>query len=216
MIPFMSGAQIGDLAFTYPGVTAKVNSVTITVPGAVADIAFLFQFSENAVGAPVTVTPAGWTLMQTNVGVAPSTTVRMSCHMKKLVSADIGAVLTGMNGDVRNDKMIMIFRPNRPIVSLVTEDTNFQIIATVPTDQSLPAASYPPPIIAAAQYVSANADAAIAGTGFTPAADGAEDNGTHQRVLYKIYNSSPANITVKGQTDAGAVNGLQSNDTNFT
>lgn len=211
MIPFMSGAKIN---LTYTSLTAKVNATTIVVPvtAVVGDIAFLFQSSQDSVSAPAAVNPAGWALVQSNTGLL----VRMMCSVKLLVAGDLGATLTGMNANVNNNKMILVFRPSR-ITSLpqVGFDTNQQITANAPASQSLPAASYTAPILCLSHMCSGNSDGAITGDSMTPAADGSEANGTHHKVSYKIFNTAPANITV-AMGDAGAINGLQSTDSIFS
>lgn len=211
MIPFMSGTQVYTLAYT--GLTAKtVSGATIVVPATAlaGDLAILFEASQGTTN-PVAVPNAGWTVMQGTLGLL----VRMQMYFKILVAGDLGATLTGMNADVANFKMILIFRPTRTITAFSVFDTNAQIVATAPTNQTLPVATYTPPILCLAHMATGNADLGVTGDSMTPAADGSETNGIHHKVAYKIYNSSPASETV-AMGDAGAINGLQSNDSLLT
>lgn len=170
-------------------VTSAISTgSTIVIPSdaAIGDLAILFDHAENDHFYPDLVTPTGWTAIN-NVNAYVSIR-KAALSRKKLVSGDPGATITGMNGNLVNRKVIAVFRPNNAIGTVTTYDSNTEGTWTAPASQVLETQTAP--------YVAIGATWCDSIPAWTAWNDGTVDNDYYTRLAYKVYNSSPANVTV--------------------
>lgn len=187
---------------TYVG-TADSSASTVTIPGTAAagDIAVLYDGAHNSSGTPSLVTPAGWTNRVDN----SITGLRVAVASKLLVGADVGAVITGMSGTFGNHKMLLVFRPDVPIVAATFSTFTSEFTNGNPSAQVIAASGQAAPLIV------------LGGCGYSgspvfssvsPAFD-AQIVPSHDRMRigYKLYSSAPADHTID-MNDLGAQNSL--------
>lgn len=170
--------------------SATSTGATIVIPSeaAIGDLAFLFDVATDTAIFPSTTTPAGFT--PTNAKYYSTTYyTRVTTCRKKLVSGDPGATLTGMTANYAVSKIILIFRKS-PVISTITA---YEIVNdaqnTDPAAQSkaTQTASY----VVFGGCFSENSLPSWATVWY----DDSITNG-NQRLAYKIFNSSPAIVSV--------------------
>lgn len=96
------------------GTSTTTTTITIPATAAIGDIVVLFdRATNNGLGAPAAVTPAGWTELSTFAVATSGGSFRSSILYKVLVAGDPGSTITGMNrlGAGGMTKMTTIFRP---------------------------------------------------------------------------------------------------------
>lgn len=204
MLTFIRNPQpISSIAF---GASAVSSTASITIPAgaAIGDLAIFADFAVNAGSVPAAVTPSGWTKrgnMETGGGNS-----RLVVFSKILVAGDPGLSITGMDGDVSDQKIIFTFSPNARASVL-----NFGFEAVEgqngdPADQTVTAGAGHAPLVVLG--FAACTDAVGAFNAETPAFTAKTTQG-NLIAGYRIYNSAPANHTV-GMADLGARNALSS------
>lgn len=180
--------------------SAVVNAETITVPAGViaGDLIVLHDNAINSGGGSSpsdSVVPDGFTSV-VDQGAHPSASVRQIVSYKIADGSEAGTSLTGMVGTFSSGKTLAVFRGNNPISSVNASTPNEQITSGNPTAQSVLASGGTPPLIVFGFY---GTEGNISGTTglMSPTQDGSiisPDN--HCRFLWKVYNSSPADVTV--------------------
>lgn len=207
---FPSGVVVGDAGSGSPTSvseqdTATSTAETITAPASInsGDLLVMLDFAEGSTLTPTTVLASGFTSLKNN-----------SFNEKKAIlsykiadGTEDGATLTGMNGASSNQKALYQFRPDNPISTVTPSAGDSEATNGNPTSQSIPASGGSVPLIALAAY---SADRAINPRSFSPAKDGELNASTLSYLAYKIYNSSPADITADMDDEGGNANILQS------
>lgn len=125
--------------FTYiTNSTSTTSTITVPATAQAGDIAYLVDMSYNAsTTAPTTVTPTGWTAMNSSVNQTTTPACRGNTWYKILSSGDVGATVTGMSGTSSTQKMIMIYRPSLTPNASTYNGGSQQATAAVPTNQTL-------------------------------------------------------------------------------
>lgn len=198
-------AMIGAGAFTLTfNSSATANAATITIPaGALAgDLAVLFDCAYST--SPGAVTPAGWT----NVANATVTSVtRGMTHYKVLLAGDPGSSVTGMD-ETTVDKVMLVFRPSRAIVSVVASTWNADATTLNPASQTVLAVGVATPLVVIGGAGAASSTAAFVTA--SPAFDATVTTADSDAIMgYKVYNSAPADHTID-MDDLGSGNNLHS------
>lgn len=187
---------------------ASSTGATITIPASAqaGDVAVLYDVAGSSV-TPSLVTPPGWLNRVNRVNTDLSNT-RLAVHTKILSSGDPGSVITGMSGDSRNDKIMVVFRPDAVISNMAASAFTDEFTNSAPSSQIIAASGASPPIIVLGGCGVYNATAAFSTA--SPAFDAqiASTNG-RLRIGYKLYNagSTPADHTI-GMNDLGSGNSL--------
>lgn len=167
--------------------SATSTTSTIVAPSDIiaSDLLVLFDVAFNASGFPTAVTPFTAFLNNTNL------TVRRIMFSKKIADGtEAGTTLTGMNGTSGNTKILMVFSTNGATSS--TEfDIGYQATDATPTSQTITSSSGTPPLIS----IGFIRQATTTSQSFSPTQDGSINNQVIT-TYYKIYNSSPSNVTV--------------------
>ena len=206
-LPGMTGAMSGfvDRSISATVLSASSTTSTIVIPAAAAigDLAVLFDYAEGS-GLPTDVVPTNWTGLVT----ATVDNFRIRCSRKVLVGGDPGATITGMNGSVGNDKVMLVFRPSSAIATVTPSTWLAEVTLGNPASQAISASGQAVPIIVFG-CAAINGGTAAFSTA-SPAFD-AEVAKAQADIIagYKIYNSGPANHTID-MNDLGDSNGLAS------
>lgn len=187
--------------------SATSTAATITIPAGAAagDFAFLMQQSAHSTTV-ASVIPTGWTAIPGtfNTGSAGSPETRWLGAYKVLEAGDPGASITGMDGDVNDQKIMVVFYGATPLSGIAFGDVlgavNSGDIASDLIDADVGTA----PLIVIG--VSGCNDFAATFSTASPAFD-AQLTAGNLRLGYKLYTSSPADHTID-KTDEGQRNFL--------
>lgn len=179
--------------------SANSNVATITAPATIVagDLLILFQSSTSSGSPPTAVTPSGWTNLvndSLDYGVAGD---RVMVDYKIAAGTEDGSTITGMDGSLDDRKVMLQFRGDPVIASVSLQDLAIEFAnAGDPAGQTCNASGGVVPLIVFGLW--SNAGGSIDPRSFSPAADGevAVSGSTAFYVKYKIYNSSPANVSV--------------------
>lgn len=189
----------------------STNSATITAPSGIqaGDLLVLLDSVWNNFAAPpASSVPTGFTSIVTaTLGAAFS--ARMTLSYKKADGTESSASLTGMTGSGGAAKVLYTFRGNTPINDVNVSATGSEATDGNPVAQTISASGGTPPLVAIAGYSSS---AAVDPRTFTVGGVGAKDGELEAAgtsiftwLAYKLYNASPANISVD-MDDEGSSN----------
>lgn len=188
--------------------SVAVDSPQITIPASVlpGDVGVLCDAASDVYNGmfdppltiPTAVLPSGWTqISNQSISDGSLAAIRSLLSYRILQSSDAGATLTGMDTTAyggASRKVLLVFRPDRPagvvsIGSLASEGT-----AGNPASQTVTASGGAAPLAVIAVYRSSGAS--LSSQSFSPAQDAEITQGTTMAVRYKLYNASPADVTV--------------------
>lgn len=192
-VPLVALAQVDS---------ATSSAETITVPAGVI-AGDLLVLLDNAQGAtvPTTVIPSGFT----SIGnINDGGQARQILSYKIADGSEASALLTGMNS-TSETKALYVFRGNTRILSASPLSVNGQATTGNPTAQTVTAGAGVVPLVVIGGY---GANAAVSPRTMTPAKDGEINSSTVMYLAYKIYNISPADVSV--DMDDEGINYLQS------
>jgi len=158
------------------------------------DVLVFWNRARNNVGAPVAFTPTGFT----NVINASGGNSRAMMSVKVATGSEDGAGVGAMNGGLDNDSICLQFRGDVPVVSINSQSLNSQVTDSAPSNQTITSSGGIAPLISWAGWASTGG---ITSRGFSPAKDGEVNASTDCYSAYKIYNASPADITVSANDD---------------
>ncbi len=208
-IPLFSKPRLSEL--TLRGTNTSTSS-TVTCPSGVqaGDFIVLFQRSSNAGSFPSNTTPSGFT---SEIYIDNVVNVIIKMDVKIANGTEGGTSIIGMNGSSTNYKAIMVFYGNAPITGYSSLSEASALGNSNPSAQVCTSGSGSPPIVMVACY---SGGSAVSPRTFTGATEDAEITpSTNFYAKYKIFNSSPVNVTVDME-DEGNDNGLLSAYFQFT
>jgi hypothetical protein len=128
-----------------------------------------------------------------------NTTTAKSGIFFKIATGTEGTSVTGFSAGGSSPiafNLLYVFRGNVPIAAAMAGSPAFEATANNPAAQLVAAAGGTPPLIVLGGYL---ANAALDPRGMTPAKDGEINvvlGALNAYLAYKIYNSSPVNVTV--------------------
>lgn len=195
--------------------SANSSAQTITCPTVDQyDVGVLFDTATDSTATlPSNVVPSGFTQLQTS---AFSSFYRTTLSYKVFDGTEDGATITGMNGNHSNAKILLVFRPNRAIVSVGTSTFLQETSSSAPSSQLIAASGQTAPLIRLAACVDGAGPSNPNFTGGTFDATIAKAGSDSSiRAGYAVQNTSPSNTTVS-MADGGAGNCLISGWMNFT
>lgn len=170
---------------------------TLTVPATVqaGDILCLKEK-----GSAVNAAPTDYTVLANTAGIVIS--------YKRATAADASATVpSGSSLVTATRRELLVFRGDVPANSITGHDPAADNQATGnPAAQVVNASGGTPPLIVLASY---NSTGTVDPRSFTPAKDAEVNADTTSYFAYKIYNSSPADVTVD-MDDEGSANMLAS------
>lgn len=206
--------QAAGSLITLFGSSTADSSSTFDVPASVlaGDLIVVLDLStHNSGSAPTTVVPTDFTSIVNTL--APDGDQRQILSYKLAVGTEGGTTLTGMEDDgvtVRACKCLYVFRRSPVAGSLTVAGVVSTSVNTNPAAQNITASSGVVPLVVIGGYGCFNSP--ISPRTFTPAKDGeifgmiGSDDTMY--LAYKIYNSSPANVSID-MDDEGSGNTLQ-------
>lgn len=195
----------GVATLTHDSWTTATNSSTITVPsGATAgDVAILFDTTASNSADPDSggSAPTGWNLFASLLhDASPTLWLRTTISYKILVSGDLGATVTGMGIDYGTCKALAVIAPDIAATSISPSSANTEDTSGDPAAQTILSGSGTAPLIAFGVHGS-RAGGGVGAATMSPVEDQEQDlsdlttDFVYQRATYKMYNSSPANVT---------------------
>jgi hypothetical protein len=189
--------------------SATSTASTITFPGGIiaGDLIVLLDVASTAGSPPSAVTPSGFTQIGSSI---TGTSTRQTLWLKLAAGTETGN-LTGMNGTT-NRKAMYVFRGNVAATAVNSGSVGGQMTAGNPTAQNVTASSGTPPLVVIGAYSVFGSSATVNPRTMSPAKDGeieAGGAGADAWLAYKIYNSSPSDVSVD-MDDEFSDNGLQS------
>jgi hypothetical protein len=175
--------------------SASSTGSTITIPAdaAAGDIAVLYDLAQMSSGLPTLVTPSGWT----NRVNSTINTTRSAVATKVLVGGDPGLSITGMDGNSSDKKMIVVFRPDVPIVTVTASTFSSEVTNGDAALQTVSASGVSPPVIVLGGNGLANlGSASIPFSTASPAFDATVVAASNLTIGYKLYSSAPADHSI--------------------
>ena len=190
MVTAFVGGSITSIVM-HASTTSTASTIVVPATVQAGDILVLFDRPVSG-GLPAAVVPSGWSAgNQSGTG-----NFRMFVSYKLAVNADAGATVTGMAGSLSNAKMMYVFRPDIPALVLTPGSIVSSVVVSPsvadPTVTTL-AGSATAPLVVIGAY---SRNGVISPRTMSPAKDGEINASTSAYLAYKIYNSSPANVTV--------------------
>jgi hypothetical protein len=194
------------LTLSFFASATATSGATITAPASInaGDLIVLIDWGGMASGSPPTaVTPSGFTKDHDSVNSALNNDCRLIISRKIAAGTEGGTSITGMSADSNIRKIMMVFRGSSAIAT-ATPSSFFDSGFTNgdPSAQTVTASGGTPPLVAIGATMCR--DTANPTITMTPN-DGTVSAGTRLRAGYKIYNASPANVSVD-MADAGDSN----------
>lgn len=193
------------------------TSTSVTLPASIQENDIIVVFCEtgtsNSATAPTQTTPTGYTLIDSAVAsnTPQADAGRSNLYHKIAVSSDAGATLTITHGTSNfRATIVAVFRASPqsyPIINIRSINsygvTTTTTQAANPPNQTVTSSSGVAPLIVFGAYSN------YATRTFTPTQDGDITSTNTRSLRYKIYNSSPVDVTV-GSTTTGTVVTMQS------
>ena len=179
------------------------GGATLTIPSTViyGDLLLIFDKAINSTGEPTTVIPSGFT--QISYGFND---VRKHIISYKIAdNSDANRIVSTLDGTATEGSGLFVFRPSSPISSIEILGLNEVQTDGDPSSQTLNISSEINPLIVIGAFGQQTSTSAT----FTPTQDGELSILTSNRFRYKIYNTSPSNVTVD-EGDGGLSNYLAS------
>ena len=187
--------------------SATSSSSTVTGPSDIAsgDILVLRDYASSSGGAPSTAIPSGFTSLVNHAALNSGGFYERSILSYKLADGtEASASLTGMNGNDENKKVLVVFSAGA--TTLATGGTGSSGSNGDPSSLAINASGGTAPLVVIGGYSSTRV---LTVDTMTPTEDGraAVGTGGDAAVAWKIYNSSPANVTIDmGDEDSGGAN----------
>lgn len=195
-----AAGNVVELAFRS---SANSTASTITIPSDVVagDLLVLYDRATNTSGTVTFAVPSGFS---TILNQLPVTTIRFVCSYKIATSTDASSSITGMNGTNDNSKILLAFSTGGATTA-AAYDIAFQQTDGDPTSQTINASGQTTPLVVLGFIRQQTATS----QSMSPTQDGTAASGTTNTAYYKIYNSSPADVTFDCG-DGGTQNALMS------
>lgn len=197
----------GPLSFV-DSATSTASTIDITGLAQSGDLIVFFDRAADTGGAPAQNDPSGFTSIYSASSTSPGH--RLSASYK--ISDGTETVLTGMNGNLGPQKIVLIFRGTSTISVATPSDVAAESTNGNPTGQTCNASGGTEPLIVCAFYCSGGS---VDPRTFTPTEDDEVNVSTFSFAKYKIYNTSAADVSVD-MDDEGVANGLGSFYINVT
>lgn len=196
-----AAGNVGELELAFRS-SSTSSASTITVPNDVVagDLLVLYDRAVNTSGTPTSVVPTGFSVILNN---AHETVRRTTVSYKIADGTEAGASLTGMDGTSSDNKILLVFSTNGATAA-AAYDIAFQATDGNPTAQVVNASGQTTPLVVLAFI----RQVTVTNQSFSPTEDGTIVSGQNT-AYYKIYNSSPADVTVDCG-DGGNSNALMS------
>lgn len=197
LLGYGAAAASASIAF-FASATSTASTITLPASIDAGDLILLLQESNSSTVTVTPVTPTGFTnLVNINIAFGFTGEIRVMVDYKLADGTETGSI-TGMNSST-NNKILAIFRRSPAASALSFSTPTTQTTSGDPTSQNIAASGGTVPLIGIGGFYSSGG---LIGKSFSPAADASIAVGTGLNFDYKIYNSSPVNITID-EADGG-------------
>lgn len=186
--------------------TAGGSGATITAPASInaGDLIVLIDYAINATGLPTEVVPSGFT----SISSVSSGKTRCILSYKKADGTEGSSSITGMSSNINvMYKVIVTFRGDVAATTITSNDPDGEATTGNPTAQTVTASGGSSPLVVIGGYASNNN---VNPRTMSPAKDGEVGSSTVAYIAWKIYNSSPADVSVDMDDEGSAVHCLTS------
>lgn len=184
---------IGTLSF-FGSATSTAETVTAPANINAGDLLILSDYSYKDLGVPTEVIPTGFTKITGANNSGGDDNLRVTISYKIADGTEGGTSITGMLGDT-DDKVLIVIRQNVAISSISTGDIDIEMTTGNPAQQVCAAGAGAAPLVVFATYAAFNSISGFS-RNFSPSADAEINSSNFHYTKYKLYNSSPANITI--------------------
>ena len=211
LIGFGVGQQsLSELSFV---ASSTSTASTITLPAGIqaGDLIVIYDTAaSNNSTVPTSVVPSGFT-PALDQDFASSLARRQIVSYKIADGSESSAVVSIMSGTGASSTAALVFRGDAPISSVTPAGFTSQMTDGNPSAQVIPSGSGAVPLVAVAKWHVSGSGTAINPRTMSPSEDGEITiaGSSDYYVKYKIYNSSPADVTVD-MDDEGSRNLLSS------
>ena len=186
--------------------TAISTAETITLPDGIeeGDLIVLFQVAIDADSTPpALVTPSGFSSID-SATITSIISYRTEVAYKLADGTEGGTSITGMSGNNSDHKRVVVFRGDVAATTAIVADVESVVDSGNPPAQTVTSGSGTAPLIVFGTWT---ATASEQDRTMTPEKDGELGSGATW-IGWKIYNSSPANVSV--DTADHGINMMQS------
>lgn len=196
----------GGLTLSFIASTTS-TAATITAPSSInaGDLLVLMDTASSVFVSPTTVVPTGFTSISNRTFSSGSAFQRAIFSYKIANGSEDSSSITGMDGNLNDQKIMMQFRGSSAIAAVTPSTVNFTSSDTNPTAQNAAASGGVAPLIVLGGYYTTGGT--IDPRTMSPAKDGEANSSVSQYLAYKIYNSSPADVSVD-MDDEGSGNAV--------
>jgi hypothetical protein len=189
------GGGTTSLAF-HDSSTSAVATISVPAGLEAGDLMVLSDFAFNTTN-PTLVTPSGFTNW---INAGDGANARLGVSYKIAIGDE--TTLTGMDGNLADNKILAVYRPDVAISTITASTPTSQVTAGDPSSQAITATAGTLPLIAFGFYVS---NGAVDPRTFSPAATGSINNGTAHYLLYQLQNAALADVSID-MDDEGSTN----------
>lgn len=185
--------------------TSSSSSITLPANIEAGDIIVLLDRSYGF-GVPTTVIPSGFISIS---NIANAISARQIVSYKLAVGTEGSSSINGMSGSVDVKKAVYVFRGDIEITSVNISTPNGELTSGNPSSQNVAASGGTAPLVVLAGYGCRASSGSVNPRTFSPAKDGEISPATNLYLAYKIYNSSPSDVSID-MDDEGDENSMQS------
>lgn len=168
--------------------TAASNSISLPASIIAGDFIVLHQFTRSAIGDAAAVTPGGFT----NIHSLLNSQNRSMIDVKIANGTEGGTSITGMD-DSFDFKIVVVYRGDVPITGYTVNSLNEEGTTGNPAAQNVTSSSGTVPLVVLGHYCSTGT---VSPRTFGVTADAELTADVNFYIKYKIYNSSPLDVSV--------------------
>jgi hypothetical protein len=198
--------KMTSVAFFASATDADASTDTLALPSGIrtGDVVILAARDQNSGSpAPSAAVPSGYTLINSFV----ISFGRMIFSYRVLDGTET-VIPTYSNGKTSTRRIALVFRPAAPLEAITPAGFQSQATDGNPSPQVISSGSGAVPLVAFGFYINSNGSTVDPRTA-SPAFDAEVSHAPWMWFNYKVYNTSPADITVN-MDDEGILNGLAS------
>jgi hypothetical protein len=179
---------MGTLSFI-TSATSTAQSISCPSNVQAGDLIIISDVAVTIPAAPSSVVPSGFTLITPSLA---SGYRRQNLSYKIASGSEGGSNIIGMDGTI-DSKLLIILRGSSSIESINVSTVNSEITSNNPVSQDVSSSEGTSPLVVIATYFSYDI---IDPRTFSPSSDGEVNIDTYYYLNYKIYNSSPSDVTI--------------------